>query len=217
MQILRINNGLHSLDQVALARQLIRIEEARGNDPGAWEREQKLLTLVRRNLDDLRAVPVLREIADKQMDVLADVLAGKRPPQVLLGCFYQEWPNREGGSCNAGSRKTVVQGMLAEAQRNYADAIGVMLHHGLFDSDELRDLEIKVLRGVDLLRAQNHDGRSAYPVPMVPAYIGASSVEPWRSRMAPVVALADWELPYPTRAITRARRSILTTSRGTSR
>jgi hypothetical protein len=32
---------------------------------------------------------------------------------------------------------------------------------------------------------------------MVPAYIGASSIEPWRSRMAPVVALADWGSSYP--------------------
>jgi hypothetical protein len=197
VQVLRINHGLHSLDQVALHRQIIRIEEARGNDAGAWEREQHLLTLVRRHLDDLRAVPVLREIGDKQMAVLADVLAGKRPPQIQLGCFYQEWPSRDGGSCEAGSRKTVVQGMLAEAQRNYADAIGVLLRHGLLDSAELRELELKVLRGVDLLRARNHDTRSTYPVPMVPAYVGASSLEPWRSRMAPVAALAGWKLPYP--------------------
>jgi hypothetical protein len=191
VQILRMNHGLHSLAQVPLAQQLIRIEEARGNDAGAWEREQNLLTLVRRHLDDLRAVPVLRDMADKQMAVLAAVLAGNHPPQVVLGCFYRESSIRDGGSCTAGSRKTVVQGMLAEAQRNYADAIGVMLHHGLFDSDELRELEVKVLRGVDLLRARN----TSNPVPMVPAYVGMSSPEPWRSRMAPVVALADWQLP----------------------
>jgi hypothetical protein len=197
VQILRINNGLHTLDQVPLAQQLIRIEEARGNAAGAWDREQELLTLLRRHLDDLRTVPVLRDIADKQMNVLAAVVAGKHPPQVLLGCFYQEWPLRDGGSCHAGSRRTVIQGMLAEAQRNYAEAIGVLLRNGVF-GDEVRELELRVLRGVDLLRARNDSG----PIPMVPTYVGASSLEPWRSRMAPVVALAEWELPAapePTR------------------
>lgn len=197
VQIVRINSGLHTLSQVPLLRQLIRIEEGIGNEAGAWEREQKLLTLLRRHLDDLRTVPVLREIADKQMDVLAKVLAGKRPAQVVLGCFYQEFPNRDGANCRAGSRRTVVQGMLAEAQRNYADAIGVMLHNGLYGSDELRELELKVLKGVDLVRSINQAGRG-YPVPMVPAQVNASSLEPWRSRMAPVAALADWQLPNPS-------------------
>src|SRR5688572_21510067 len=194
VQIVRINNGLHTLNQIPLIRQLIRIEEGIGNDAGAWEREQKLLTLLRRHLDDLRTVPVLREIADKQMDVLAKVLAGKRPAQVVLGCFYQEFPNRDGANCRAGSRRTVVQGMLAEAQRNYADAIGVMLRNGLYDSDELRDLELRVLNGVDLVRSINHASRG-YPVPMVPPQINASSLERWRSRMAPIAALAEWERP----------------------
>ena len=196
VQIVRINTGLHSLEQVPLVRQLIGIETVRGNDKGAWDREQSLLTLLRRHLGDLRTVPVLREIADQQMDVLAAVLAGKQPPQIVLGCFYQEFPNDADSNCHAGSRRTVVQGMLAEAQRNYSDAIGVLLQHGLFDSGELRDLELKVLRGVDLLRARNHDSHSSYPVPMVPPVVNASRLEPWRSRIAPVAALADWNLPY---------------------
>jgi hypothetical protein len=49
------------------------------------------------------------------------------------------------------------------------------------------------LNGVDLLRSINHGSRG-YPVPMVPAAFNASSIEPWRSRMAPVAALADWQL-----------------------
>ena len=195
IQVVRINNGLHTLDQVPLVRQLIRIEEERGNHSAAWEREQSLLTLLRRHPDDLRTVPVLREIAGKQMAVLGAVLAGKRPPEVILGCFYKEWPEQDAGSCHAGSKKTVVQGMLAEAQRNYADAIGVMLRQGLFGSDELRALEIEILRGVDLLRSRYYQGGSERPIPMVPGYVGASSIEPWRSRIAPVAELADWTPP----------------------
>jgi hypothetical protein len=196
--VVRVNNGLHSMDQVPLIRQLIRIEEARGNHEGAWDRQQDLLKLLRRHPDDVRTVPVLREIADKQMDVLASVLAGQRPPEVVLGCFYKQWPSQADGSCEAGSRSTVVQGMLGEAQRTYLEAIAVMLRRGLYDSEDLRALEMQVLRGVDLMRSRYQRGPTVRPVPMAPAYMGAASIEPWRSRMAAVVQLAEWELPYPS-------------------
>ena len=194
--IVRVNNGLHSLEQVPLLRQLIAIEAARGNAQGAWDREQDLLTLLRRHPDDVRTAPALREIADRQMDVLAAVIAGRRPPEVILGCYYKEWPTSADGSCTAGSKSTVVQGMLAEAQRNYLDAIAVMLRQNLYDSDELRALELDVLRGVDLMRTR-YGGPSARPMPLAPPYTGSSVVEPWRSRMAAVTQLAAWDLPYP--------------------
>jgi hypothetical protein len=195
--IVRINKGLHSMEQVPLMRQLIAVEEARGNHEGAWDRQQDLLTLLRRHPDDVRTVPALRAIADKQMEVLASVIAGERPPEVILGCFYKQWPMQGDGSCEAGSKSTVIQGMLAEAQRTYLEAIAVMLRQGLYDSDDLRALEMEVLRGVDLMRSRNHKGPTTRPVPLAPAYAGASSLEPWRSRMAAVSELAEWELPYP--------------------
>src|SRR5262245_10643470 len=192
--IVRVNNGLHSLEQVPYLRQLMNIEEARGNSEGAWDRQQALLTLVRRYPDDIRTAPVLREIADRQMEVLAAVIAGERPPEVVLGCFYKEWPSAADGSCTAGSKSTVVQGMLAEAQRNYLDAIAVMLRQGEYDSDDLRALELDVLRGVDLMRTRYTAARA---VPLAPPYTGAGGIEPWRSRMAAVAQLAAWDLPYP--------------------
>jgi hypothetical protein len=85
--------------------------------------------------------------------------------------------------------------MLAEAQRNYAAAIQVLLQHGLYGSDELPALELKLLRGIDLLRTRNENPRFGYPVPMVPPYLNSGSIEPWRSRIAPVAALADWRPP----------------------
>jgi hypothetical protein len=191
VQILRVNRGLHTLDQVPLVRQIIRLEEERGNVEGAWDRQQDLLELLRRHPHDLRIVPVLRELADEEMQVLAQFIAHEKPPQVILGCFYQEWPAPEADDCRAGSRRTVVQGMLAEAQRNYADAIGVLLHHKLYGSEELRELELDLLRGVDLLRSL-YGGRS-YPPPMVPRFMGAASIEPWRSRIAPIAALSGWK------------------------
>ena len=201
VQILRVNRGLHTLDQIPLVRQIIRLEEARGNVEGAWDPQQDLLALLRRHPHDLGIVPVLRELADEGMQVLDEYIAHEKPPEVILGCFYQEWPAPDAGDCRAGSRRTVVQGMLAEAQRNYADAIGVLLHHGLYGSEELRELELDLLRGVDLLRSL-YDSNRSYPPPMIPRFIGASSIEPWRSRIAPILELTQWtarpaEMPRP--------------------
>jgi hypothetical protein len=190
LDVVRVNNGLHTLDQVPLLRQKLRSEEARHNDAAAWDVEQDLLTLLRRHLDDLRTVPTLRDIADRQMGTLHEYLDGEKPPEVVYGCFYQEWPTAD-GSCSSGSRRTVVQGMLAEAQRNYADAISVLLRNELYGSVELRELEMALLDGVNLARSV-FEGRNETSAPMIPDILGVTSMEPWRSRVAPILALASW-------------------------
>jgi hypothetical protein len=192
-QVLRVNRGLHTLEQVPLLRLKLGNEEARGNDAGIWALEQELLTLARRHPDDERAAAVLAEIADRQMRVLERYMAGDRPAALLYGCYYKQWPNSPEGSCTSGSRKIVVQGMLAEAQRNYSAAIGVLLRNGLYGGGELKELEMKLLRGVDLVRTLYFEKAAVQPVPMVPSYVGAPRIEPWRSRIAPVAALASWE------------------------
>jgi hypothetical protein len=199
LQVVRVRQGLYSLDQVPLLFQQINVEEARGNYSEVWRLEQELLTLVRRHPDDLNAVPALHEMADRQMAVLDRVLAGETHPNIALGCFYKVWPSPSSGSCAAGSRKTVVQGMLAEAQRNYSAAITTLLRNGQQDSDELRELEMNMVRGIYMVQSIYDEQRSGVgkPIPLVPSYVGTENKEPWRSRMAPVVDLAGWELPYP--------------------
>jgi hypothetical protein len=204
LQVVRANSGLYSLDQVPLLWQRIRSEEARGNDAEVWDLEQKLLTLVRRHPDDLRAATELRAMADRQMAVLDRVVEnGETPPQVIYGCFYDEWPDYPGGSCQAGNRSTVVQGMLAEANRNHADAIAILLRNEAYSSDELRELELDLVRGAELIHSKYEERGvtgtrpvKVITVPLMPAGLGAELREPWRSRMASLVDLADWELPY---------------------
>lgn len=200
LQVVRVNQGLYSLDQVPLIFQQIYVEDARGHYSEVWRLEQELLTLVRRHPDDLRAVPALHEIADRQMAVLDRVLAGENHPNIALGCFYKLWPNTSSGNCAAGSRKTVVQGMLAEAQRNYSAAITTLLRNDAQDGEELRELEMQVVRGIYMVQSLYDEQRSGIgkPMPLVPSFAGAENMEPWRSRMAPVVDLAGWELPYPS-------------------
>ena len=208
LQVERANNGLYSLDQVPLMKLRLESEEALGNDEAVWDLEQELLKLARRHPDDAQAVPVLRYVADRQMEVLARVVdSNEVPPQVIFGCYYQLWMTNLGENCpRAGSRTTVVQGMLADAERNYADAIAVLLRNDAFASEELRELEMELVRGAELVheeyeRAGNRGitgtrTKNEVPVPLVPWSSAAESVEPWRSRMAPIMELADWDLPY---------------------
>jgi hypothetical protein len=198
VQIVRVNNGLHSLDQAPLVQQLIRIEEARGRPDVAWDLEESLLTLVRRHPDDLRTMPILRDIGDKYMGLLDAFVAGDKPPQIEIGCFYKEAIKAE-GTCSAGRRSTVIHGLLGEAQRHYSDAIGVMLRNELYGSEELHDLEMKLLRVVASLRLFDTDPEQSH-LTYVPRFAGPQSMEPWRSRSAAIAELATWTPPRATEA-----------------
>ena len=85
----RANYGLRTLDQAPLIRQWIKNAETMGNFKMAWDLEQALLALAHRNPNDLRAVPILREIGDKRLDLLERYVKGEEfPPQIILGCYY---------------------------------------------------------------------------------------------------------------------------------
>src|SRR5690606_25145234 len=81
-QLVRVNYGLYSLEEVPLLQQWMRAERARGNDTGAWDVEQRLLKLVRRNANDLRTVPILRDVAERRLDILARYEGGEFPPEI---------------------------------------------------------------------------------------------------------------------------------------
>ena len=99
LQVVRANSGLYSLEQVPLLWQRIESEEALGNDAEVWDLEQELLTLARRHPDDPQAVPVLRKMADRQMEVIERMVdTNETPPQVILGCYYNEWPTTVNGN-----------------------------------------------------------------------------------------------------------------------
>jgi len=209
LQVVRANSGLYSLEQVPLLQQRIASEEAFGNAAAVFDIEQELLTLARRHPDDPQAVPVLRGVADRQMAVIESMVdSNEIPPQVILGCYYNEWSTDDDGTgnCRSGTRHTAVRGMLAEADRNYADAIAVLLRNKAYSSDDLRELEMELVRGAELIYERYaRDGnrgvtgtrtRNEVPVPLAPWSLVAEIREPWRSRMAPIIALADWELPY---------------------
>lgn len=195
-QVVRVNKGLHTLEQLPLIRQLIHLEEARGNHAAAWELEQDLLALVRRYRDDVRTVEVLREVAERRMGVLERFIASENPPQLYLGCYY-------GGACDSGSRETAMRAMLADAERNYSNAIAVLVSNAQYGSDELRELELELLRGADLARRtygrpRDVDGayyRGRQGLRRLYEY-GAASDAPAVRQVGTLVQIADWELLY---------------------
>jgi len=134
----------------------------------------------------LRTVPVLREAAERNMEVLAAYLNGERPPELYLGCYYAG-PAAGDGACDSGQRKTVVQGMVADAQRSYSEAIAVLLRNELYDSDELRDMELELLHGVDLVRRMHSDQWGQFGSIVSPISGGY---------LAAIHELANWDLPY---------------------
>jgi hypothetical protein len=93
--------------------------------------------------------------------------------------------------------------MLADAQRNYWNAITVMLRNEQYSSDELRDLELDVLRGTDLVRTmydQSQDYSAAYyrgrqSLRRLYGY-GAARNAPTVQQVDALVQMADWDLLY---------------------
>lgn len=195
-QVVRANEGLYSLEQTPFVWQLIANEEAIGNAEAAWNLEQELLKLARRHPEDRRSAPIFREIADRRLDMLERYLGGEFPPELFLGCYY----DRRGTlsrNCNAGSRSAAAGAILAEAVRHYRSAIDVFRRNERYASDELRELELAILRnchsyrkyrsrtqgacrvGASLHRLLSYDVRSSTPQP---------------ARVRGLVRIADWRL-----------------------
>lgn len=157
--ITRVNQGLSSIEEALLLRQQIRSEAALRRYERAWNLEQDMVTIARKHLDNIRIVPVFRDLAEARSEVLRKVRAGEAPPELYLGCYMAgrrpryEDPRLEqspqvqgGGNCRFGVRDVAVATLREEIQLYYADAIEVILKNGDYASPELRDLERQALR-----------------------------------------------------------------------
>lgn len=209
LEVVRFNHGLYALEQAPLIRQVIANEEAVGNVTAAWNMQLELLALARRHPDDLRTVPVLRELANDRMEFLARYEAGAFPPQIILGCYYA-WSNssvvpvrdadvrpRQSTSCYSGSRRDVVRGILLEARRYYEEALAPLISNEHFTSDELRDLEMEYLYSNYRLRDWA-SGRQS--LRRLLSYDVARS-ESALNRLISLVRIADWDLLFDHRKL----------------
>ena len=194
LHIVRASYGLRSFEQAPLLREKILLEQDRGNVAEAWQLEQELLNLLSRHPVDLRTVPMLREIADKRIDVLEGYLDGQFRPEIVLGCFYDPFPEDDTGSCTSGSKRVVVHALVDDAATHYFEAIKVLLRNELYASGELRELETQLIRS-SYSHGEYRIGRaSVRRLISYEAVIGA----PPTSQMDLVVQLADWDLLFAT-------------------
>jgi hypothetical protein len=157
--VTRVHRGLTSADEALLLRQQIRSEKALELHERVWNLEQTMVTIARQHHDDVRMMPVFRELAEDRSDALEEYLAGGFPPEIELGCYYisvvrryddtrgKVHPPRDSHptGCLSGSKRVVIGAFRSEILMYYADAIEVLVRNGDYSSQELRDLEAQAL------------------------------------------------------------------------
>ena len=161
LYLIRVNHGLYSLDQAPLLRQAIGNDEASGNLASAWTRQEELVALARRHPEDLRTVPIFREVADKRMALFEAFTAGERPEQLIHGDYCEQF-----GQLFSCSRRDTARALIGDAQMYYADAIGALQRNQLYSSDELQALETELVRSSDVVRLRPELAMpQGYPAP----------------------------------------------------
>lgn len=156
--VTRVHSGLSSIDEALLLRQQIRNEKALADPQRVWDHQQDMLAIARKNLNDMRTVPIFRDLAADRSEVLEKVRVGKLLPEIYLGCYYgearpryddprgeQSPPLDSGDNCRFGTRENVIAKLRDEILLYYADAIEVIVKNGDYASRDLRDLERQAL------------------------------------------------------------------------
>lgn len=238
-RVVRANYGLYSVKEARLIWQEIRDEKASGDAEAAWDREQKLLALIRRHPNELGIVPILQGIAEERRDILSRYRAGLLPPAVILGCYYEKQkqlrqPSVESpGQCLGGSRDDVIGSLFAEARSYYEQAIGVMYRNRRYSSPRLRKLEARLIRtsylSADYIRRRtwscclhrNELSTDYHSVRLSPDYVAgersyrrlasynAADSVPLRTRVKTFVETADWDLLFSQKAGTARLDSVV--------
>ena len=85
-----VHNGLTSADEALLLRQQIRSEKGLGLYERAWDLQQDMVTIARQHHDDIRMLPIFRELADERLGLIEQVRDSERPPMIYAGCYNGE-------------------------------------------------------------------------------------------------------------------------------
>lgn len=186
LELVRVSSGFASLDQAPLLRELLEDDDARGDTASAGDREQALLALAAKNPRDLRTVAIYRELADRKMDLHRRFVAGEYAPEIeppFVAHYTQE-------------------SLLGQAWNGYWNAISVLRENGQYSSDELRDLEMTIVRSAYQAGGAPREssqwnyyevGKRSYQRLLADAVEGA---RPPADRALAVVEMADWELLF---------------------
>jgi hypothetical protein len=216
VDVIHVNQGLHSLDQAPLIRLLIGDAAAIGDARAAWDLEQELRSLANRHPDDIRAARILRETADRRIAILDRYIARHEPtPEIRFGCYYRE-PSNE--TCGAGRSDVAQSNLFGEAQQLYSQAIGVLLSNQRYPADDLNtlveDLARKTYRycprrGADPPGAESRSETVILVCNRAPTRNALVSLARWQvenARELPdgvetFVEIADWDLLYASSVV----------------
>ncbi|HEX7236104.1 MAG TPA: tetratricopeptide repeat protein [Gammaproteobacteria bacterium] len=199
--VVRVNYGLSSFKEAPLLRQLVQIEEGRGNAAAAWDLEQELIGFIRHSPGPRPGeASMLREIADKRVDVLERYAAGEFPPQIELGCYYGgprvATAEKIPGSCRSGTSSSVKQALYEEAASYYYDVMDMIRFAEGASSDELPELYMAVLRAS--YAARNDYGTEGQGRAMLRSlherHVKYSA--PLPVQMNALLQMADWDLLF---------------------
>ena len=191
--LVRVNYGLSSFEEAPLLRQLMQIEERKGNAEAAWHLEQQLLGLIRR-YPGPRAAPLLKEIADKRADVLRQYSAGEFPPQIMLGCYYA-WGY--GSGCpHSGSSRTVKVRLLHEARSYYLHTIAMVLHSEGLSAEELPELFLALVRALYAFPSHSLTESEGRAILVDVHSLAVRNAQPLAVQMDALLQIADWDLVF---------------------
>lgn len=196
VHIVRYNYGLYSLDQAPLIRQSIASAEALGDRWSAWELEKGLLRLASRNPDDPRTAEILRDTADRRMEILAKYMAGEFPPELIFGCYYAgphapslDFKEVTERGCTSGSAYAARAALATEAGNYYAGSINILLKNRSSSGDLPRLLRDFV--AINYVYGEPSTGRKSLTYLL--AYQTANSA-PLRDQIDTRLQIADWDL-----------------------
>ena len=207
VEIVRYDEQLYTLDQATVIRQLIQSAESLGDHAAAWDLEQQLLRLGQRYPDDSRTAQILRDSADRRMDVLERYGDGESPPEIVLGCYYADVPLRQPAdgpgrsvnahgtrakSCTSGDPERARQNVLDEAQTYYSQAVNIIVRNERYASSELQALFTAIIESSYRYGNPSLARRSLSNLLAYQNAIG----EPWLARIDTLVQIADWDLLY---------------------
>jgi hypothetical protein len=194
--VVRVNYGLTSFEEAPLLRQLVQVEEGRGNDAVAWDLEQDLLGLIYRHPGP-RAAPMLKEIADKRADVLRRYSAGEMPPQIMLGCYYAARNlGKDAGCPSSGSGGRVKIALLDEARSYYMDTIAMVVQSEGQDADELPELYLALVRALYASPNETVTEYEGLGILRELHSLAVRTAEPLAVQMNALVDIADWRLRF---------------------
>jgi hypothetical protein len=205
-QIVRVNNGLSSLDQAEMLRKMIVSLEAMGRFGTAALERNELLSLARKHPTDLRVGAIFAEVADARVAAIERWLDAKmRVRPVIYGSSPSGWDDR------FESTHALIRSAMTSAQQSYGDAIRATGINGSPGGPDLYEIEANLMKTywlqADHMRLFFDSDTPRYEIRESLDEIGTQSYErrvayseallrPPAEAAAALIELGDWHLLF---------------------